>query len=125
MNRKERYSINEIASMFDISSRTIRYYEEVGLLKSEERTDNNQHRYFTEKERLRLKLILRGKRQGFKLEEIKEMVDLYESNPTGQEEKRKILEYTDKKLKELDEKILELQSLKAEIIVYRKRYEET
>lgn len=107
--------------MFDISTRTIRYYEEVGLLKSEEREDKNQQRFFTAKERTRLKLILRGKRMGFKLEEIKEMVDLYENNPAGEKEKERIIEYSDKKIIEIEEKILELEALKAEILGNRKR----
>ncbi|WP_342512878.1 MerR family DNA-binding protein [Sporosarcina sp. FSL K6-1522] len=121
MKKTKKYSINEIASMFDISTRTIRYYEEVGLLKSEEREDKNQQRFFTAKERTRLKLILRGKRMGFKLEEIKEMVDLYENNPAGEKEKERIIEYSDKKIIEIEEKILELEALKAEILGNRKR----
>lgn len=108
--------------MFDITSRTIRYYEEVGLLKSEKRKDQYQQRFFTDAERKRLKLILRGKRLGFKLEEIKEMIDLYENNPSGKKEKQRILEYTDQKLKEIDEKIEELGTLKAEILVNRQRF---
>lgn len=121
MKKIKKYSINEIASMFDISTRTIRYYEEVGLLKSEEREDKNQQRFFTAKERTRLKLILRGKRMGFKLEEIKEMVDLYENNPAGEKEKERIIEYSDRKIIEIEEKIIELEALKAEISGNRKR----
>ncbi|OLO36331.1 MerR family transcriptional regulator [Alkalihalophilus pseudofirmus] len=122
MERKERYSISEIASMFDITSRTIRYYEQVGLLKSEEREGPTQQRYFTDKERRRLKLILRGKRQGFKLEEIKEMIDLYESNPTGEKERQRIIQYADEKIAEITEKIHELEIMKTEIETNRQRF---
>ena len=109
-------------SMFDISSRTIRYYEEVGLIQSEERELPNQQRTFTDKQRRRLKLILRGKRLGFSLNEIKEMVDLFENNPTGEEEMKRILSYTNQKLQDIEEKIQELQTTKAEILVHRKRF---
>ncbi|WP_216828655.1 MerR family DNA-binding protein [Alkalihalobacterium elongatum] len=122
MERKDKYSISEIASMFDITSRTIRYYEQVGLLKSEEREGPTQQRYFTDSERRRLKLILRGKRQGFKLEEIKEMIDLYESNPTGEKEKQRILQYADEKIAEITEKIHELEVMRTEIETNRQRF---
>lgn len=115
------YLISEIASMFDISSRTIRYYEELGLICSEQRGMPNQQRVFTDSQRRRLKLILRGKRLGFSLEEIREMVDLYESNPTGEAEKRRILEYSDRKLQDIEEKIMDLQTVKAEILTHRQR----
>jgi DNA-binding transcriptional MerR regulator len=116
------YSISELAAMFDISPRTIRYYEEVGLLASETRASLTQQRYYTQRERRRLKLILRGKRLGFSLQEIKEMVDLYEANPTGEEERRRILAYTEQKLREIEEKIEELQTMKADILTYKERF---
>ncbi|WP_018132834.1 MerR family DNA-binding protein [Effusibacillus pohliae] len=122
MSQERLYSISELAAMFDISPRTIRYYEEVGLLASETRASPTQQRYYTNTERRRLKLILRGKRLGFSLQEIKEMVDMYESNPTGEEERRRILAYADRKLREIDEKIAELEMLKADILANREKF---
>jgi DNA-binding transcriptional MerR regulator len=122
MSAERLYSIGELASMFDISPRTIRYYEEVGLLVSETRASPTQQRYYTNSERRRLKLILRGKRLGFSLQEIKEMVNLYESNPTGEEERKRILAYADQKLQEIDEKIAELEMMKSEILVHREKF---
>jgi DNA-binding transcriptional MerR regulator len=122
MSSERHYSISELASMFDISSRTIRYYEEIGLIKSESRDSNSQQRLYTHSERRRLKLILRGKKLGFSLQEIKEMVDLYESNPHGEVEREQILSYVDQKLRELDEKIAELFMLKEEILSYKERW---
>lgn len=116
------YLISEIASMFDISSRTVRYYEEMGLIKSKERNVPHQQRVFTEEERRRLKLILRGKRLGFSLQDIKVMVDLYQGNPKGEKERKLIFEFTDQKLQEIDEKLLELQTAKADILAYRERF---
>lgn len=116
------YTISELSVMFDISPRTIRYYEEVGLMTSEQRDVPSRQRKYTDAERRRLKLILRGKRLGFSLQEIKEMVDLYESNPTGETERKRILEYTDQKLKEIQEQIEELETLKADILSNREKY---
>ena len=62
------YTISELAEEFDISARTIRYYEEINLIHPN-RTENG-HRIYTRRDRARLRLILRGKRFGFSLEEI-------------------------------------------------------
>ena len=123
--KKKTYTISELAKEFDISTRTIRYYEEVGLL-SPKRTSGNQ-RIFTRKDRAKLKLILRGKRLGFSLEEIKEMIEMYDV--AGEPEQiRLTLKYGDKKLKEIEEKIKELELLKEGLLNIReiliKRLEE-
>ena len=112
-SRKEWYTISELAREFEISTRTIRYYEEVGLL-SPKRTSGNQ-RIFTRKDRAKLKLILRGKRLGFSLDEIREMIEMYDV--AGEPEQiRLALNYGDKKLKEIEEKIKELELLKEDIL---------
>lgn len=120
MGEDKVFSISELAAMFDISSRTIRYYEELGLLTSLNRETLTKQRYYPNKERRRLKLILRGKKLGFSLQEIKEMIDLYESNPDGEEEKKRIIAFADRKLIEIDEQIFHLQLLKTEIIAHKK-----
>ncbi len=113
---KEYYTISELASEFEVSTRTIRYYEEIGLL-SPKRTSGNQ-RIFTKRDRAKLKLILRGKRLGFSLEEIKEMIEIYDT--AGEPEQIKLaLRYGEKKLKEIDEKINELQLLKEDLLALR------
>ena len=114
--KKKTYTISELAKEFDISTRTIRYYEEVGLL-SPKRTSGNQ-RIFTRKDRAKLKLILRGKRLGFSLEEIREMIEMYDV--AGEPEQiRLTLKYGDKKLKEIEEKIKELELLKEDLLNIR------
>ncbi|GAB6932752.1 MerR family transcriptional regulator [Calditerricola satsumensis] len=84
------YTISDLAQEFDISTRTIRYYEEVGLL-SPIRTPGGIRRY-SRRDRARLKLILRGKRFGFSLEEIREMLDLFDADRTGRKQLQKALE---------------------------------
>ncbi|WML29622.1 MerR family DNA-binding transcriptional regulator [Neobacillus sp. OS1-32] len=61
MSEEHLFSISELAAMFDISSRTIRYYEEIGMLSSETRESLTKQRKYTNQERRRLKMILREK----------------------------------------------------------------
>jgi DNA-binding transcriptional MerR regulator len=70
------YTITELAGEFDITARAIRFYEDVGLL-TPARAGRN--RVYTLRDRTRLKLTLRGKRLGLSLQEIKQLVDLYDS----------------------------------------------
>ncbi|MDX1717260.1 MAG: MerR family DNA-binding transcriptional regulator [Anderseniella sp.] len=73
-DRDRTYSITELCKEFDVTPRTLRFYEQKGLLSPARR---GWTRLFSYRDRARLKLILRGKRVGFSLEEIKEMLDLY------------------------------------------------
>ncbi|MCM3708075.1 MULTISPECIES: MerR family DNA-binding protein [Cytobacillus] len=117
------FTISELAAMFDISSRTIRYYEEIGMLTSENRDSLTKQRSYSNGERRRLKMILRGKKLGFSLQEIKEMIDLYESNPEGESEKSRIISFADSKLREIEEQIMQLQMLREDILTYKEKYE--
>jgi len=69
------YTISELARDFDVTTRTIRFYEDQGLL-SPQREGTN--RVFSQRDRVRLKLALRGKRLGFSLAEIRELFKLYD-----------------------------------------------
>jgi len=71
-----RYSITELAKEFNITTRTIRFYEDQGLINP--RREGNK-RVFDNRERTRLKLILRGKRLGFTLSEIRELFELFDT----------------------------------------------
>jgi DNA-binding transcriptional MerR regulator len=123
MTKDKLYTISELAAMFDISSRSIRYYEEIGMLISENREIMTKQRSYTNRERRRLKMILRGKKLGFSLQQIKEMIDLYETNPEGDEEKTRIIEFADEKINEINEQILQLQMLKEDILSYKEKYQ--
>ena len=76
------YTIGELANVFEVTPRTIRFYEQEGLLQPERR---GQTRIYHEKDRVRLKLTLRGKRLGFSLAEIREVIQLYDRAPDGDE----------------------------------------
>ena len=73
------YTIGELAQEFDVTTRAIRFYEHQGLLSP---TRNGQARVYSARDRVRLKLVLRGKRLGFSLGEIGEMLDLYDADPS-------------------------------------------
>jgi DNA-binding transcriptional MerR regulator len=70
------FTITELAAEFDVTPRAIRFYEDVGLLEPQRAGRN---RVYSQRERTRLKLTLRGKRLGFSLQEIKQLVDMYDS----------------------------------------------
>ena len=82
MAEKRTFSISELSQEFDVTTRSIRFYEDQGLLKPSRR---GQTRIFSTKDRVRLKLILRGKRMGFTLAETKELFDLWDETITGNE----------------------------------------
>jgi DNA-binding transcriptional MerR regulator len=69
------YSISELAKEFGVTTRTIRFYEDQGLLSP---TRAGATRVFSNRDRVRLKLALRGKRLGFSLAEIRELFELYD-----------------------------------------------
>jgi len=76
--RERIYGIAELAREFDVTTRTIRFYEDEGLIRPERK---GQRRVFGPRDRVRLRLILRGKRLGFSLGEIREIIDLYDTEP--------------------------------------------
>ena len=83
MTEKEQttYSISELAKEFDITTRSIRFYEDQGLLTPQRQ---GQTRIYSKRDRVRLKLILRGKRFGFSLEDIRQLLGMYDRDPGQQ-----------------------------------------
>ena len=82
------FTIGDLAREFDLTTRAIRFYEDCGLL-SPQRSGRN--RVYTQRDRTRLKLTLRGKRLGLTLAEVKELVDMYESPRDTQPQLKKFL----------------------------------
>lgn len=76
--RERTWSIAELATEFDVTHRTLRHYEELGLLRPERQ---GTARAFTRRDRTRVALILRGRRLGFPLDEIRKIVDMYDEQP--------------------------------------------
>lgn len=111
------WSISELAAEFDTTLRAIRFYEDRGLLQPERR---GQLRVFHDRDRVRLQLILRGKRLGFTLGEIAQVLNMYDETPgergqlafllTDIESRRRTLLA---KRRDLDEALTELDELEA------------
>ncbi|GLT19864.1 transcriptional regulator [Vibrio zhanjiangensis] len=72
----ETYKISELAKEFDITTRSIRFYEDMGLIQPERK---GSMRVYQRRDKVRLKLILRGKRLGFSLAEIRDLLELYDT----------------------------------------------
>lgn len=106
-------TIQQVTKQFAISARTLRYYEELGLL-TPKRTETGQ-RLYSKKEMVKLQLVMRGKRFGFTLDEIKEMVLLFDLDRTGKKQLQRTIAYGEEKLAEIDEKIAELYEIKREM----------
>ena len=113
------YTISGLATEFEISPRTIRFYEEKGLI-SPQRTKGNQ-RIYDKRDRARLKLILRGKRFGYSLDEILEMIGMTDLDISEVEQIEKSLVYGDKKMAEIRERIKELELLEEDLLGVRKK----
>ncbi len=118
---KEEYSISELAAEFGITPRAIRYYEEVDLL-TPHRNSKTTQRMYNRRDRARLKLILRGKRFGFPLSEIKDMIELYDIDPTTKEQLKRTVAYGDRRVAEINEMIAELEETREEILEFRNRF---
>ncbi|KHE66899.1 MerR family transcriptional regulator [Halobacillus sp. BBL2006] len=114
-------SIAEVAEHFDVSKRTIRYYEEIGLI---EPPRENNRRAFSSADMTRLSLIFRGKKYGFQLDEIKDMILLFDQDPSGVKQLERTIGYGKKKMMEVDARIRELENLKAEMNEWLTKFEE-
>ena len=121
-HKKDTYTISALAEEFDISTRSIRFYEEKNLI-SPQRTEGNQ-RYYTRRDRARLKLILRGKRFGYSLEEIAEIIGMTDFDINEEEQITKTLKFGKKRLVELRERINELTLLEQDLMTFQDKIKE-
>ncbi len=101
------YSIAELAREFAITARTIRFYEDEGLIKPRRQ---GLTRLYSAGDRTRLGWILRGKRLGFSLAEIKELLDLYHVDRTGVQQLRELLRRSRLHIQDLEQKRRDLDA---------------
>ena len=73
------YTIRELAKEFDLTTRAIRFYEDMGLLRPERQGPGGRNRMYSARERARLRLTLRAKRLGLSLMQAKDIIDMYDS----------------------------------------------
>ncbi|AXN39571.1 MerR family DNA-binding transcriptional regulator [Peribacillus butanolivorans] len=117
------YTISELAKEFDLTTRTLRYYEELGMLRPK-RTETGK-RVYGKKEHAQLKIIMRGKKYGFSLVEIKDIVLLFDKDRTGIKQLEKTIDTAGQKLNEINERIKELDELKQDFEQVIKGFTET
>ena len=108
MSEQETYSISELSKEFDVTTRSIRFYEDQGLLAP---SRNGQTRIYSPKDRVRLKLILRGKRLGFSLAETKNIFDLYDNEDTGEKQLDTMLQLIEDKKIQLAQQLIDIKAL--------------
>lgn len=114
------YKIGQLASLVAVSPRTIRYYEEIGLLNSMRRLEGRR-RVYTDQDYQRLKFIKRLKHLGLSLAEMHELEALYQIHRTNKKILPKLLELLESHVKKIEERIRNLEKLKSEILTYHER----
>ena len=112
------YSITELAQEFDITPRAIRFYEDLGLLNP---ARVGRQRVYSLRDRTRLKLTLRGKRLGLSLQEIKQLVDLYDTPSGGARQLQAFLEILASHRQQLEQQRHDIEVTLAEIQQHEKR----
>jgi DNA-binding transcriptional MerR regulator len=118
INGAKYYQIGELASLLELSPRTIRYYEEIGLLNSIKRIEGGK-RIYTDKDFQRLKFISRLKHLGLTLSEMLELEDIYQIHQTNRKVLPRLLELLDSHAIKIDERINNLIKLRADILNYQ------
>jgi DNA-binding transcriptional MerR regulator len=114
--------IGDVAQQADVTPRTIRYYESIGLLPPATREGHGQHQY-TEETVARLRRIDKLKALGLSLEEICGVIDLYFSDPSGTQPKEMVLAILRQHLAETDQKIEEFQQFRTDLQAHIARFE--
>ncbi|HHQ4675175.1 TPA: MerR family transcriptional regulator [Aeromonas veronii] len=106
------YSISELAHEFDVTPRTIRYYEDEGLLTP---LREGQTRIYSHRDKIRLKLTLRGKRLGFSLAEIRELFDMYDTDKSSKNQLHSMIQLIEAKRGALRQQLEDIQMVMAEL----------
>lgn len=113
----EKYKISELAKEFDVTTRSIRFYEDEGLIHPERK---GSMRIYNRRDRTRLKLILRGKRLGFSLAEIRELFELYDTHQ-GETQLKEMLKIIDEKEAVLLRQLEDINHMLEDLNVARER----
>ena len=118
----ERMRIGDLTEQAGVTQRTVRYYESIGLLPPGEREGHGQH-YYTEETVARLRKIEQLKQLGLSLDEIRDVIDLYFTDPSHVQPKQKVLGILRQHLAEIDEKITGLDQFRKELLFHIERFE--
>lgn len=108
MPKPNEYTISDLAAEFDITTRTIRFYEEKGLLQP--RREGNA-RIYTPADRTKLKLILRGNRLGFSLDESRSIIEMYDPEHDNSEQLKSLLAKIREKQEQLKVQLNDIEAM--------------
>ena len=114
------YTISDLAKEFDLTTRAMRFYEDMGLLQPQREGAGGRNRVYTARDRTRLKLTLRAKRLGLSLVEAKEIIDSYDTPRDTAPQLRKFLTILTDHRKKLEAQLLDLQANLDEIRTHEK-----
>ena len=115
------FTITELAREFQVTPRAIRFYEDQGLLAPERAGTGGRQRVYSQRDRTRLKLTLRGKRLGLTLSEIRELVDMYESPSDTAAQLTRFLGVLAQHRRTLEQQLQDLRETLAEIDTHERR----
>lgn len=114
------FSISDLAKEFDLTTRAMRFYEDMGLLQPERSGPGGRSRIYSGRDRTRLKLTLRAKRLGLSLTEAKDIIDMYDSpRDTGAQLEKFLLVLADHQ-KQLEDQMKDLQANMDELKVHQR-----
>ena len=114
------YSISDLAREFDLTTRAIRFYEDMGLLQPERSGPGGRNRVYSHRDRTRLKLTLRAKRLGLSLTEAKDLIDMYDSPRDTGPQLQKFLVVLDVHKRDLEAQMAEIQENLDEVKVHER-----
>jgi DNA-binding transcriptional MerR regulator len=115
------WTIAQIAAEFDVTHRTLRFYEDQGLITPLRR---GTQRIFRPRDRVRLALVLRGKRLGFSLEEIRRIIDMYDAEPGEVGQLHYLIEQVERRRAELLQRQRDIEETLTELDEVQRRCEE-
>src|SRR6187551_86827 len=114
------YTISDLAREFDLTTRAMRFYEDMGLLQPERSGPGGRSRIYSARDRARLKLTLRAKRLGLSLSEAKEVIDMYDSPRDTGPQLKKFLTVLGEHRRQLEEQLAELTANLEEVKVHER-----
>ena len=114
------YTISDLAREFDLTTRAMRFYEDMGLLQPERDGPGGRNRVYSSRDRTRLKLTLRAKRLGLSLTEAREIIDSYDSPRDTAPQLKKFLVILADHRKKLEAQLVDLQANLNELRVHEK-----
>jgi len=104
------FTIRDLAKEFDLTTRAIRFYEDMGLLRPERLGPGGRNRIYSSRERARLRLTLRAKRLGLSLMEAKDIIDMYDSPRDTVPQLKKFIAVLGDHRQQLENQMLEIQA---------------